>query len=77
MSELSNVVATTSGSSISEKPPQQNGGQTRLVDVLVNDQQTALQLLVTFVNLAQSRGVFKIDESAKIFECIKMFEGGK
>tara|TARA_B110000285_G_C15120429_1_gene616770 strand:+ start:125 stop:319 length:195 start_codon:yes stop_codon:yes gene_type:complete len=58
--------------------PQPDGEkkQMRLVDVKVVDQQTALQLLVTFVNLAQSRGVFKMDESAKIFECIKMFESG-
>ena len=57
--------------------PQTNGDkkQMRLVDVVVTDQQTALQLLVTFVNLAQSRGVYKMDESSKIYECIKMFEG--
>jgi hypothetical protein len=49
--------------------------QMRLVDVPIKDQQDALQLLVTFINLAQSRGVYKMDESAKIYECIKMFSG--
>mgnify|MGYP006165374427 CR=1 FL=1 len=63
--------------SVANGVPQADGEkkQMRLVDVPVTDQQTALQLLVTFINLAQSRGVFKMDESAKIFECVKQFEG--
>ena len=48
--------------------------QTRLVDVPVNNTQDALQLLVTFINLAQKRGAFTLDESAKLWECIKMFQ---
>lgn len=47
--------------------------ETRLVDVEVTDQNVALQLIATFLNLAQKRGAFSIDESAKIFECIKKF----
>jgi hypothetical protein len=46
----------------------------RLVDIPINNQQDALQLLVTFINLAQKRGAFTIDESAKIWECIKSFQ---
>lgn len=48
--------------------------QTRLVDVVVTSPNEALQLLVTFLNLAQKRGVFGIDESAKIWECVKFFQ---
>lgn len=48
--------------------------QTRLVDVPLNTQQDALQLIVTFLNLAQKRGAFTLDESAKLWECIKMFQ---
>lgn len=48
--------------------------QVRLVDVPLNSQQDALQLLVTFLNLAQKRGTFTLDESAKLWECIKMFQ---
>ena len=48
--------------------------QTRLVDVPINSQQEALQLIVTFLNLAQKRGVFTLDESAKLWECIKTFQ---
>ena len=56
--------------------PTPNGGQqkTRLVDVPIPTQQDALQLMVTFVNLAQKRGAFTLDESAKIWDCIKMFQ---
>lgn len=46
----------------------------RLVDVVVNTQQDALQLIVTFLNLAQKRGAFTLDESAKLWECIKSFQ---
>ena len=52
------------------------GGEkkTRLVDVPLNSQNDALQLIVTFLNLAQKRGAFTLDESAKLWECIKMFQ---
>ncbi len=48
--------------------------QTRLVDVPVSSQNEALQLIVTFLNLAQKRGAFTLDESAKLWECVKMFQ---
>ena len=48
--------------------------QTRLVDVPIHSQQEALQLIVTFLNLAQKRGAFTLDESAKLWECIKAFQ---
>ena len=48
--------------------------ETKLVDVPVTNENMALNLLVSFINLAQRRGAFNIDESAKIYECIKMFQ---
>jgi hypothetical protein len=48
--------------------------QVRLVDLPLTNQQEALQLIVTFLNLAQKRGSFSLDESAKLWECIKMFQ---
>lgn len=48
--------------------------KTRLVDVEVTDQNTALTLMVSFLNLAQRRGSFTFDESGKILECIKSFQ---
>ena len=49
--------------------------QVRLVDVPVTNQNESLQLMVTFLNLAQKRGTFTMDESAKIWECVKFFQG--
>jgi hypothetical protein len=48
--------------------------KTRLVDVPVTNQNEALQLIVTFLNLAQKRGAFTLDESAKLWECVKQFQ---
>jgi hypothetical protein len=48
--------------------------KTRLVDIPLNSQQDALQLIVTFLHLAQKRGAFTLDESAKLWDCIKMFQ---
>jgi hypothetical protein len=48
--------------------------EVKLVDVKVVDENVALNLLVSFLNLAQRRGVFTMDESAKIWECVKKFQ---
>ncbi len=48
--------------------------QVRLVDIPLNTQQDGLQLIVTFLHLAQKRGAFTLDESAKLWECIKLFQ---
>ena len=54
--------------------PSANGSKTRLVDVPITNQNEALQLIVTFLNLAQKRGAFTLDESAKLWECVKHFQ---
>lgn len=56
--------------------PMPNGEkrQTRLVDVQVTNQNEALQLIVTFLHLAQKRGAFTLDESAKLWDCIRHFQ---
>ena len=48
--------------------------QPKLVDIVVKDEVMALNLIVSFLNLAQRRGAFSLDESAKLWECIKMFQ---
>ena len=48
--------------------------EVKLVDVPVSDENTALNLMVSFLSLAHKRGAFGIDESAKIWECIRMFQ---
>jgi len=44
-----------------------------LTSIEVTDQNVALNLIVSFLGLAQKRGAFTIDESAKIWECISKF----
>ena len=46
----------------------------KLVDVEITNENMALNVLISFVNLAQKRGAFGIDESAKIWECIQKFQ---
>jgi glutathione synthase/RimK-type ligase-like ATP-grasp enzyme len=46
----------------------------RLVDIPINDENTALNVMVGFLHTAHKRGVFTIDESAKILECISKFQ---
>lgn len=53
----------------SEKPP-----QIKLVDVPLNTQNDALNVIIGFITLGQQRGVYNIQESAKIWGCIKMFQ---
>ncbi len=52
----------------------ENQNDIKLVDIHVNDENTALNLMVNFLCLAQKRGAFTFDESAKIWECIKIFQ---
>jgi hypothetical protein len=46
----------------------------KLVDIPVTDENSALNLLVGFVFLAHKRGVFSLEESSKIWECVKKFQ---
>lgn len=48
--------------------------ETKLVDVEIVNENVALNVIVSFLNLAQRRGAFSIDESAKIWECVKKFQ---
>jgi len=62
-----------------ELDPQQpgqpvQGQEVKLVDVVISDENIALNVLVSFVSLANKRGAFGLDESAKIWECIQMFQ---
>ena len=48
--------------------------EVKLIDVQVTDENTALNVMVSFLSLAHKRGAFGNDESAKIWECIRMFQ---
>ena len=58
---------------LSETPPPAQK-EFRLVDVEVIDENVALNLMVSFLSLAQKRGSFGLDESAKIWECVKKWD---
>ena len=45
-----------------------------LLTVNIKDDNTALNVMVGFLGIAQKRGTFAINESAKIYECIKQFQ---
>ena len=45
-----------------------------IMDMEITSENVALNVLVTFINLAQKRGAFNINESAKIWECIQAFQ---
>ena len=48
--------------------------EVKLTDVEIINENVALNVIVSFLNLAQRRGVFSMDESAKIWECVKKFQ---
>ena len=56
---------------VEEAPVQKQ--QVNVLDVEVTNENTALNILITFVNLAQKRGAFNLNESSKIWECIQQF----
>ena len=47
--------------------------QVDLLTVEVTDERVALNVLIGFLGLAQKRGTFAVNESAKIYEAIKKF----
>jgi len=45
-----------------------------LFEAQVNNENDALNILIGFLSVAQRRGAFAINESSKIFECVKKFQ---
>jgi len=44
-----------------------------LTSLNIVDENTALNVMVSFLHLAQKRGAFNLQESAKVWECVKLF----
>jgi len=63
---------------VSSSPPTVSQPQAdplvRLMSLPINNENDALNVVVSFLNIAQRRGIFSIDESAKIWEAIKIFQ---
>ena len=58
----------------SQHPQPQPQPSEKLVNVEITNENVAFNLLISFLTLAQKRGAFGFDESAKIWECIKKFQ---
>ena len=57
-------------------PAQGQEGETRqvnVVDVEVTNENVALNVMVALLNMAQRRGVYTMQESAKAWECVSKF----
>jgi len=66
------VVSEQSPVQQEQQQPQQ-GQQVNLLELPVTNENEALNVMVNFLHLAQRRGCFAIAESAKVYECVKMF----
>lgn len=56
-----------------EQQQQQQEQQASIMNVNVVDENTALNVMVSFLHLAQKRGAFNLQESAKVWDCVKLF----
>lgn len=58
-----------------QQEPQQEpqSVQPSITDVNITDENTALNVMVSFLHLAQKRGAFNLQESAKVWDCVKLF----
>jgi len=52
---------------------QQQQQQVNLASIEVKDENIALNLMVSFLQLGHKRGAYSLEESSKIWECVKMF----
>ena len=59
---------------IMERIENNDSTQIKIVDIPITDENSALNVMVNFLVIAQKRGAFTIDESAKLWECIKIFK---
>jgi hypothetical protein len=77
MSDKDNIVVSTerevdlTGSEQPVAPEQPQ--QMKLTDVPITNENVSLNVMISFLNIAQKRGAFAFDESAKIWECIQVF----
>jgi len=66
-------VDTQTPVSTSELASKEQVKEVNIMDVPVSNQNIALNVMVFFLNSAQRRGAFSMDESAKVWEAVKMF----
>lgn len=64
----------TDSANVSVDKPK-DGAQINLLDIEIDSPNAALNVMVGFLGIAQKRGAFAINESAKIFDAIKALSG--
>jgi hypothetical protein len=69
----SNVSETKNENEVVENKEEGEAKKLNLLEIEVTNENTALNVLIGFLNIAQKRGAFAINESSKIHECIKVF----
>lgn len=47
--------------------------QPSIMTVDIKDENVALNIMVSFLNIAQKRGTFNLEESARIWQCVQKF----
>ena len=62
---------STVNSGVPSKP---DDGTVSVMDIPVTDENSRLNVMGAFLGVAQKRGTFAINESAKIYECIQVFQ---
>jgi hypothetical protein len=74
---MDNIVTTRSetknNNSQQETQTSSQQPQPDISSIVIHDENTALNVMVSFLNLAQKRGAFNMQESAKLWECIQTF----
>ena len=55
-------------------PPTPTPTPARLVDVKIINENVAFNVIISFTTLAQKRGAYTIEESAKLWECIQRIQ---
>ena len=75
MSSTDNITLTEQSETTQQETTSQipNYGNTQLTSIEIANEVIALNVMVSFLNIAQKRGAFALDESSKIWECIQKF----
>ena len=70
--EIISPAPTSSSKSATNANPNPNANP--LIDVEIENENVSLNLLVSFLTLANKRGAFSLEEAHKIWECVKRFK---
>ena len=70
---MENTVMSNNTQPSKQEQPKQEKPQTALKDIVIDNENIALNVMVGMLNIAQKRGAFNLEESAKTWECVQIF----